>query len=182
MRLLRQRQVSRAGWECVFNVCLTCVCICLVCLQRLLRCWVERVFLCHFSGHLLLCCPASQYWQLNVCSPAATRRDAPPSRHPPHLSTLPASRPPCSFQWREQCHKCGIAKDSGGIPLDPNAAAAGAGGYGGYSADPYAAGYDASYGAGGASYGTGGGGGGGMQAGQNTRPGDWRCLGCGNVK
>ena len=91
----------------------------------------------------------------------------------------PSPPPPRSFQWREQCHKCGIAKESVGIALDPSAAA---GGYSaGYSADPYAADPYASYGTG-AAAGGGGGGGGGLQSGQNVRPGDWRCLGCGNVK
>lgn len=96
-----------------------------------------------------------------------------------HRTAAPTPCPPRSFQWREQCHKCGIPKESAGITLDPSAATA-AGGYSGYSADPYATGsYDASYGTGAAAA---GGGGGGMQAGQNMRPGDWRCLGCGNVK
>jgi hypothetical protein len=28
---------------------------------------------------------------------------------------------PCSFQWRDTCHKCGTAKEAGGTELPPGA-------------------------------------------------------------
>ena len=80
-----------------------------------------------------------------------------------YLTPPPLSCHCCSFQWREQCHKCGHEKpaDAPDASQEPEGALATAGGYGG---------------------GGGGGYGGGMQGGMAMRPGDWRCISCANVK
>lgn len=53
--------------------------------------------------------------------------DAPPGLHPTSHPRLPCppSPPPRSFQWRDQCHKCGVAKPEEGaeanveVAIDP---------------------------------------------------------------
>lgn len=100
----------------------------------------------------------------------------------PLLPSLPS--PARSFHWREQCHKCGIAKADGGqeIPAEVIASmqastgygAGGGGGYGGGYADPY--GYGGGYGGGYTSADPG------MQRNMQLKPGDWRCPACYNVK
>lgn len=94
-----------------------------------------------------------------------------------HTARSPLPSALRSFQFREQCNKCGIDKSAGiPVPAGPGYGGAGAGygapapgygGGGGYGPPP------------GAGY---GGHTAGLQPGQTIKPGDWRCTSCGNIK